>query len=147
MLCPYQSQVKKFRGISMTTTNNQRHMWLLALIAINIFASLLHYIEQYPETSWFTPQITDSLWLIMTPLSLAGYYQYIKKAFLSAYLCLYMYIIMSQITLGHYIITPMWHLSLKMNTLILLESVTAIPLLIFVAWSQLFLKEGREATP
>jgi hypothetical protein len=137
----------------MNNTNNQRHLWLLFLIAINIFASILHYVDniiffdQYPEPSWFTPQITDSIWLIMTPLSLAGYYQYIKKAFSSAYLCLYMYIIMSQITLGHYVITPMWHLSLKMNTLILLESVTAIPLLIFVAWSQLFLKEGSEATP
>ncbi|MDZ8055040.1 MAG: hypothetical protein RMX68_005475 [Aulosira sp. ZfuVER01] len=130
----------------MTTNNHQRQIWLLALIAINIFASILHYVDRYPEPSWFTPQITDSLWLIMTPLSLAGYYQYIKKSFSSAYLCLYTYIIMSQITLGHNIITPLWHLALKMNTLILLESSTAIPLLIFVTWSQLFLKEGREAT-
>ncbi|OUL34711.1 hypothetical protein [Nostoc sp. 106C] len=130
----------------MTTNNHQRQLWLLGLIVINIFASVLHYIYQYPEPSWFTPQLTDSLWLIMTPLGLAGYYQYIKKAFSSAYLCLYTYIIMSQITLGHYVITPLWHLSLKMNTLILFESITAIPLLLFVAWSQLFLKEGNEAT-
>jgi hypothetical protein len=132
----------------MNTTYNQRQIWLLVLIVINIFASILHYVdniiffEQYPEPSWFTPQMTDSIWLIMTPLGLAGFYQYIKKAFSSAYLCLYLYIIMSQITLGHYIITPMWYLSFKMNTLILLESITAIPLLIFVAWSQLFLKES-----
>ncbi|BAY13776.1 hypothetical protein [Calothrix sp. NIES-2098] len=130
----------------MNTNNHQRQMWLLGLIAINIFASILHYVDRYTEPSWFTPQITDSLWLIMTPLSLAGYYQYIKKSFSSAYLCLYTYIIMSQITLGHYIITPLWHLSMKMNTLILFEFVTAIPLLLFLAWSQLLLKEGREAT-
>jgi hypothetical protein len=130
----------------MNTINNQRQLWLLGLIAINILASLLHYIDQYAEEFWLTPEITDSLWLIMTPLSLAGYYQYIKKSFSSAYLCLYTYIIMSQITLGHYIITPLWDLSLKTNTLMLFESITAIPLLIFVAWSQLFLKEGREAT-
>ncbi|MBD2359044.1 hypothetical protein H6G41_31405 [Tolypothrix sp. FACHB-123] len=132
----------------MHTTYNQRQIWLLALIAINIFAAVWHYadhiifFDDYPEPSWLIPQITDSLWLVMTPLSIAGYYQYLKKAFLSAYCCLYIYIIMSQITLGQYIITPMWHLSLKMNTLILLESITAIPLLIFVAWSQLFLKES-----
>ncbi|OUL23099.1 hypothetical protein BV378_24210 [Nostoc sp. RF31YmG] len=131
----------------MTTNNQQRQIWLLTLIAINIFASIVHYFEQYPDPSWFTPQLTDSLWLIMSPFGLAGYYQYIKKAFSSAYLCLYIYIIMSQITLGHYILTPMWFLSLKMNTLILFESITAIPLLVFVAWSQLFLKEGNEATP
>lgn len=130
----------------MITNNHQRQIWLLTLIAVNIFASILHYLDRYPEPSLFTPQITDSLWLIMTPLSLAGYYQYIKKSFSSAYLCLYTYIIMSQITLGHYILTPLWHLALKMNTLILFESITAIPLLIFLAWSQLFLKEGREAT-
>lgn len=130
----------------MTTNNNQRQVWLLGLIAINIFASVLHYVDQNPEPSWFAPQITDSLWLIMTPLGLAGYYQYIKKSFSSAYLCLYTYIIISQITLGHYIITPLWHLSLKTNTLILFESITAIPLLLFVGWSQFFLKEGREAT-
>ncbi|MBD2199671.1 MULTISPECIES: hypothetical protein [Calothrix] len=132
----------------MHTTYNQRQIWLLVLIAINIFVSIVHYtdhiifFDEYPETSLFTPQITHSLWLVMTPLCIAGYYLYIKRAFLSAYFCLYLYIIMSQITLGQYIITPMWHLSLKMNTLILLESVSAIPLLIFVAWSQLFLKES-----
>jgi hypothetical protein len=136
----------------MNTDNHQRQIWLLCLVGINIVASILHYsdniifFDQYPEPSWFTPQITDSLWLMMTPLSLAGYYQYIKRSFTSAYLCLYLYIIISQVTLGHYIITPIWYLSVKMNTLILFESIASIPLLVFVAWSQLLLKEGKEAT-
>ncbi|BAY98595.1 hypothetical protein NIES37_25470 [Tolypothrix tenuis PCC 7101] len=136
----------------MNNDNQQRQIWLLGLIGINIVASILHYsdniifFKQYPEPSWFTPQITDSCWLVMTPLGLAGYYQYIKRSFNSAYLCLYLYIIMSQLTLGQYIITPMWELSMKMNTLILFEAVATIPLLAFVAWSQLLLKEGKQAT-
>ncbi|BAY30448.1 hypothetical protein NIES2107_22930 [Nostoc carneum NIES-2107] len=136
----------------MNNDNQQRQIWLLCLVGINIVASILHYSDniiffnQYPEPAWFTPQITDSCWLVMTPLSLAGYYQYIKRSFNSAYLCLYIYIIMSQLTLGHYIITPMWELSIKMNTLILFESIATIPLLAFVAWSQLLLKEGKQAT-
>ncbi|MBD2209588.1 hypothetical protein H6G64_26415 [Calothrix sp. FACHB-156] len=136
----------------MNTDNHQRQIWLLCLVGINIVASILHYrdniilFNQYAKASWFTSQITDSCWLIMTPLGLAGYYQYIKRSFNSAYLCLYIYIIMSQLTLGQYIITPIWELSIKMNTLILFETVATIPLLAFVAWSQLLLKEGKQAT-
>lgn len=56
------------------------------------------------------------------------------------------YSLLSQLTLGHYLIAPIWDLSLKMNSLILIESFVAIPLLLFTLWSQFFLQEWKQAS-
>lgn len=131
------------------TSHHQRQTWLLALLIVNIVASILHYTDNllhfdaYPEPEWFSPYLTDSIWWVMTPFGIAELWFYRQQKFRPAYICLYSYALLSQLTLGHYVIAPIWELSLKMNSLILLESWIAIPLVIFVLWSQFVLREGQ----
>jgi hypothetical protein len=134
------------------TSHHQRQTWLLALLLVNIIASILHYTDNlihfdvYPEPDWFSPYLTDSIWWLMTPFGLAGFWFYRQQKFQLAYMGLYSYALLSQLTLGHYVVAPIWELSLKMNSLILLESWIAIPLFIFGFWSQFVLREGQSVT-
>lgn len=133
------------------TSYSRRQLWLLALLILNILASILHYTDNlihfdtYPEPDWFTPYLTDSIWWLMTPCGIAGFWFYRQQTFRLAYLGLYSYALLSQLTLGHYAIAPIWTLSLKMNALILLESWVAIPLVIFALCSQFGWREGQQA--
>ncbi len=134
------------------TSHPQRQTWLLTLLIVNIVASILHYTDNlihfdaYPEPDWFSPYLTDSIWWLMTPLSIAGFWFYRQQQFRFAYIGLYSYALLSQLTLGHYVVAPIWELSLKMNSLILLESWVAIPLLFFVLWSQFVLREEQQVS-
>ena len=135
------------------TLHSQRKIWLLCLLSVNIFASILHYADNiiyfdiYPEPDWFSPYLTDSIWWLMTPLGIAGFFFYQKKQFWLSYIGLYGYTLLSQLTLGHYLISPIWTLSIKMNSLILIESFVAIPLLLFTLWSQFYLSEWKQTFP
>ncbi|MEM6840521.1 MAG: hypothetical protein AAF609_27285 [Cyanobacteria bacterium P01_C01_bin.120] len=128
---------------------NRNSVWPLTLLLLNICASILHYADNllyfdaYPEPAWFSPFLTDSIWFVMTPLGMAGFWFYVQKKYRIAYFGLYSYVLLSQLTLSHYLISPIWELSLKMNMLILLESFMAIPLFVFLLWSQLILKESQ----
>jgi hypothetical protein len=131
------------------TSHDQRQIGLLALLIVNIVASVLHYTDNlihfdaYPEPDWFSPYLTDSIWWLMTPFGLAGFWFYRQRRFQLAYIGLYGYALLSQLTLGHYVVAPIWELSLKMNSLILLESWVAIPIALFGLWSQFGLREGQ----
>jgi hypothetical protein len=120
---------------------------------VNIFASILHYTDNiiyfdiYPEPDWFSPYLTDSIWWLMTPLGIAGFFFYQMKLFWLSYIGLYGFTLLSQLTLGHYLISPIWTLSIKMNSLILIESFVAIPLLLFTLWSQFYLSEWKQTFP
>ena len=133
--------------ISRETHESHRSTLLLFLLILNIIASIFHYADNlihfdaYPEPDWFSPYLTDSIWLLMTPLGIAGVWFYWQMKFRLAYIGIYSYALLSQLTLGHYLISPIWELSLKMNALILLESFLAIPLLLFALWSQFILCE------
>lgn len=136
--------------LAKSSSSSQRQIWLLVLLILNIIASILHYTDNlidfnsYPEPDCFSPYLTDSIWWLMTPLGIAGFYFYERKRFRLAYIGLYGYVLLSQLTLGHYLISPIWDLSLKMNSLILIESFAAIPLLLFTLWSQLVLREWEQ---
>ncbi len=135
------------------TSHHQRQTWLLVLLVINIILSILHYsdnlihFDAYPEPDWFSPYLTDSIWWVMTPCGLAGFWFYRQQKFRWSYLGLYSYALLSQLTLGHYVVAPIWELTLKMNSLILLEAWAAIPLAVFTVWSQFILKEGQSMVP
>lgn len=132
--------------------NSKRCTCLLILLVLNMIASILHYTDNliyfdlYPEPDWFSPYLTDSIWWLMTPLGIGGFWFYRQKKFPLAYIGLYGYSLLSQLTLGHYLIAPIWDLSLKMNSLILIESFVAIPLLLFTLWSQFFWQEWKQAS-
>lgn len=132
--------------------HSQRQSWLLVLLILNITASILHYtdnlihFDSYPEPDWFSPYLTDSIWLAMTPLGLLGFIFYRQQKFQLSYIGLYGYALLSQLTLGHYLIAPIWDLTIKMNSLILIESLAAVPLLLFTIWSQMILREWEQGS-
>ncbi|MGF1601707.1 MAG: hypothetical protein ACFCU8_06750 [Thermosynechococcaceae cyanobacterium] len=103
------------------TSHAQRQKWLLALLIINIVASILHYTDNlihfdaYPEPDWFSPYLTDSIWWLMTPFGLSGLWFYRQQKFQWAYLGLYGYALLSQLTLGHYVVSPIWELTIPKN--------------------------------
>ena len=136
--------------LTQKSLNSQRQSWLLILLLLNIIASILHYTDNliyfdlYPEPDWFSPYLTDSIWWLMTPLGIGGFWFYRQKKFQLAYIGLYGYALLSQLTLGHYLISPIWDLSLKMNSLILIESFVAIPFLLFTLISQFFWQEWKQ---
>ena len=133
-----------------TKPEQTRQTWLLVLLITNVIASILHYTDNlihfdaYPEPDWFSPYLTDSIWLVMTPIGIAGYFLYRQRKFYSAYLALLTYFVLSQFTLGHYLVAPIWELTTKMNFLILLESLIAYPILFFVLISQFIWQEVKE---
>jgi hypothetical protein len=61
----------------MNTENNQHQTWLLILLAMNIFASILHYtdnfifFDNYPAPNWMNTHSVYIAWLILTPFGLA----------------------------------------------------------------------------
>lgn len=116
--------------------------WLLVLLAINIGASVLHYVDNivffhtYPEPHWISPQIIDAFWFVMTPFAVLGYVLYGKGLRTYSYLCLYLYSLMSLLVLGHYRYGSMWEMSLKINLLIFAEAFAAVALIAYTMWLQ-----------
>lgn len=121
----------------MNTLFNQRV--LLALILINVLASILHYVDNicyfsdYPEPTWLNPCIIDLFWFVMTPFAVFGYWHHKQQWFTLSRVALVAYSIMSLLVLGHYLIAPPWEVSLRINLFILLEAVAALALLGYVS--------------
>lgn len=117
--------------------------WLLALLVICVVTSILHYVDnivffdQYPEPTWFNPSLVDLLWFVMTPIGIAGYLLWQRGRRSLALGLLYLYVVMGQLTLGHYFYAPIWDLTWKMNGLILLESITALIFGAYLLWLQI----------
>ncbi len=126
----------------MKIEHPQRKSCLLALIILNILVSLGHYIHNivflphYHEPTWITPALIDSLWFVMTPLSGIGYVLYTQEKFKLAYRWLYSYCAFSLLVLGHYVITPIWTLSITINLVIFSEAFAAMVLGFYIFWLQ-----------
>ena len=125
--------------------------WLLVLLIINIGTSVSHYVDNvlffhtYPEPTWINPQVIDGFWFVMTPLAVSGYVLYSKGLLRQAYLCLYLYGLMSLLVLGHYRYGSMWEMSMKMNLLIIIEAIAAAGLIGYTLWLQFRAEESYEA--
>lgn len=136
-----------YRGYVMSFVKRR----LLLLLAINIGASILHYVDNilffhaYPEPPWINPQIIDAFWFVMTPLAVLGYVFYSKGLRGYSYLCLYLYAVMSLLVLGHYRYGSMWEMSVKMNLLIFIEAIAAVALVAYTMWLQLRAEEPYES--
>lgn len=135
----------------MTITIDQKHRQtlLLSLLAINVVATLLHYadnfffFERYPAPTWMHPHHVYIAWLILTPFAVAGYVQYVRQAFWSAYLCLCLYSVTSLGGSAHYFFGSVSTFSLKMHGLIWFEELVGYALVGFIVWSGFILKEWR----
>lgn len=101
-------------------------------------ASILHYVAnicyfaEYPEPTWLNPCIVDAFWFVMTPFAIAGYWYYEQRWQTLGRYSLLIYSGMSLLVLGHYLISPPWNVSFKINAMILLETFAAIGLLTYV---------------
>ena len=126
----------------MQIEHHQRKNYLLSLIILNILVSLGHYIHNivflphYHEPAWITPVLIDSLWFVMTPLSGIGYFLYTQGKLQLACKWLYSYCAFSLLVLGHYVITPIWTLSLTINLVIFSEAIAAMLLGFYIFWFQ-----------
>ena len=127
---------------------NLAKKWLLILIVVNIGASILHYVDNilffstYPEPPWINTHIIDSFWFVMTPVALFGYWLFSKGLRNYAYLCLYLYALMSLLVLGHYRYGSIGELSIKINLLILIEALAAMVLIIYNFWLQFYAEKS-----
>jgi hypothetical protein len=111
---------------------------LLALLLLNVFASVVHYIDNvlrwsaYPEPTWLTAPRTDAFWFVMTPVAALTYLLYRRgsRAWTTA---AYVYAWMGSLTLGHYLYAPPWRMTLAINANVLFEGLAAVWLAVF-AW-------------
>lgn len=94
------------------------------------------FFSQYPKPTWLNPSLVNILWFVMTSMGIAGYWLWQQSRLSIALTLLYLYVAMGQLTLGHYFYAPLWALTWKINSLILLESLTALVLGIYIAWLQ-----------
>jgi hypothetical protein len=116
--------------------------WLPWLIAINIAATVLHYVDnvlffpEYPEPAWMTPHFVDAFWFVMTPFAIAGHRLFSKGHPHWGSAALYAYSAMSLLALGHYLYAPICSMGWRINAFILLEAVVAACLIAGVALLQ-----------
>lgn len=116
--------------------------WLLVVLAVNVGASILHYVDNivffhaYPEPHWINPRIIDAFWFVMTPFAVLGYVLYGKGLRTYSYICFYLYSLMSLLVLGHYRYGSIWEMSLKINLLIFVEAFAAVALIAYTMWLQ-----------
>lgn len=108
---------------------------LFVLLVVNVVMSIFHYVDNicnfsdYPEPSWLDPCVVDMFWFLMTPFAVLGYWYHSQRWTTLATGSLVSYSLMSMLVLGHYLISPPWEVSFKINAFILLEA-TAAALLI-----------------
>lgn len=110
------------------------HLLLLATGVSSVvhYADNLLFFEQYPEPAWINRSIIDGFWFGMTPLALIGY-QLIRRGLRHlGTLLLLLYALCNLLTLGHYRYAPMCSIAPRINTFILLESVLASGLAIWL---------------
>jgi len=116
-----------------------RNAILTTLVAGNVLASGLHFgdnalrFAEYPEPTWITgPIVVDSLWLLITPLLLAGWVAARRGRRWPAATMLWSYGVLSLFVLGHYLYESPSALPLRVNFLIGGEAVAAILLIVLV---------------
>jgi len=113
---------------------------IFILIVINILITIAHYmdniiyLDEYPDPEWMKAYMTDAFWFLMTPFSIIGYNLLKKGKITFGAICLYIYSLMSLFVLAHYLISPIWEISFKINFLILLETFSAIVLIIYLSY-------------
>lgn len=136
--------------MTITIDQNYRRILLLSLLALNVVATIFHYadnfflFERYPAPTWMHPHQVYMAWLLLTPFAIAGYVQYVRQAFWSAYLSLCLYLMTSLGGVAHYFFGSLSTFSLKMHSLIWFEELAGYALLGFIIWSGFILKEWRQ---
>lgn len=108
------------------------------LVAVNIAASILHYVDNiaffpdYPEPSWLAPGMVDAFWFLMTPVALGGLWlAYRGRRGLSSVVLL-LYAGMSLLVLGHYRFAPFHEIGWRIHAFIGIEAAAAVVLVLWL---------------
>jgi hypothetical protein len=114
---------------------------LVGLVWLNLAASVLHFsdnmrhFELYPEPTWISnPRIVDLLWIVITPLLVAGWWLYSKRHKRIGRAALVAYGALGSTVLGHYFYAGASSMSFRMHALISLEATAAVALVAWVVW-------------
>jgi hypothetical protein len=125
----------------MTTSASVRSSrGLLALVVLNLLASILHFTDNarhfsdYPEPKWISgPHVVDRLWFLITPLLFAGWCLWERRQEKAGQLMLATYGILGLGVLGHYLYAPPSAMSLRMHLFIWTEALAALAILVWAA--------------
>lgn len=134
----------------MNIAKNQRQTWPLIGLTLNLFATILHYTDnfiffaKYPAPVGMHPHHVWISWLILVPFAVVGCIQYAKSNFWIAYFCLCVWALTSVGGIAHYFFGSVSDFSLKMHIFIWFEELTGLALLGFVFWSCLIMQEWRK---
>ena len=113
--------------------------WLVTLFTINAVATLLHYVdnilrlEVYPDLPTTTRFDIVAFWSGMTPFGLYGLVLYRRGRTAAGCYLLYIYCVLNAAVLGHYARQPFSTIAHTIHFFILLEALTAVMLLAYVA--------------
>lgn len=123
---------------------------LFVLLILNFMTSILHYVDNicyfsdYPEPTWLNPCLVDMFWFLMTPFAILGYWYHTQDWTKLATASLIAYALMSMLVLGHYLVSPPWDVSFKINAFILLEAIAAAILFTYSLHLHSVLTDGQE---
>ena len=122
---------------------------LKLILITSIISTAIHFtdnyrfIEYYPQPIWITAPSIYQSWIILTIISIVGYWLYKLRRFWVAYLCLGTYSLTGLASPGHYLYGSWSQFSFKMHLFIWTDAITSSAVLAFVLWSLLFLKEWK----
>ena len=96
------------------------------------FGHNMLWFHEYREPKWISgAHIVDMLWLLITPILIAGWWLAYRGPRWASLCLLTIYSILSMFTLGHYLYASPMQLSFQINFFILAESLAALLLLVF----------------
>ena len=111
---------------------------LIAIVVLNIFSSILHYVHNvmyfshYPEPDWLSPQLVDYFWFFMTPIGIYGLVLALKTKRAKGGWWLYAYAAMGLLSLLHYNIETDNVMTVTMHSFIWFQAIAALILIVYV---------------
>ena len=105
------------------------------------------YFDEYPQPASLRPWQIYAAWTLLTAVGVAGYRLFKSGYVAPAYVCLVVYSYTGTSSLGHYLYGPLSELSAKQHVFILVDGLTGLAVLAFVAWSIVVRRRGpRDST-
>ncbi len=134
----------------MTLSKRPLNFVLMGVLAINVVVTSIHYsdnaihLASYPGPTWFSPFGVMAIWVAMTLLSPIGYWLYVRRQFIAAYLCLGVYALTGLTSPGHYLYEGAQSMTVKMTVLIWSDAIAGLLIVGFLLRSGLFHREWQK---
>jgi hypothetical protein len=140
--------------MSQRSTTGEKSPGLLPLMLVYGAASLLHfahnavYLHDYPNLpAWLTSAGVVAAWLVVALTGVLGYLLYSRVSRVAGMLTIAVYALSGFGGLDHYTVAPISAHTAAMNLTILLEAVSSLALLAYVARSAFLMTARRSQVP